>query len=68
MIYVIIVIAVAVILLLCWKVVRNQKIDDLPVVATCRSGLSVTLSSKVDGPVTYGGTRQCLIWLMEAFE
>ena len=31
--------------------VRSQKIDDLPVLATHRSGTSAMLSSKVNGPV-----------------
>ena len=30
---------------------RSQKIDDLPILATCRSGTSAMLSSKVNGPV-----------------
>ena len=46
---------------------RSQKTDDLPVLATCRSGTLAMLSSKVNGPVAHGSTRQCLIWLMEAF-
>ena len=36
--------------------VRSQKIDDLPILATRRSGTSVMLSSKVDGPVAHGST------------
>ena len=36
----------------------SQKIDDLPVVATCRSGTLVMLSSKVNGPVAHGSTQQ----------
>ena len=36
---------------------ESQKIDDLPVLATCRSGTSVTFSSKVNGPVTHGSTQ-----------
>ena len=36
---------------------RSQKIDDLPVSATRRSGTSVMLSSKVNSPVTHGSTR-----------
>ena len=35
----------------------SQKIDDLPVLVTCRSGTSVMLSSKFNGPVTHGSTR-----------
>ena len=35
----------------------SQKIDDLPVLATCRSGTSVMLSSKVNGPVAHGSTQ-----------
>ena len=37
--------------------VRSQKIDDLPVLATHRSGTSAMLSSKVNGPVAHGNTR-----------
>ena len=37
--------------------VRSQKIDDLPVLATRRSGTSAMLSSKVNGPVAHGSTR-----------
>ena len=36
---------------------ESQKIDDLPVLATCWSGTSAMLSSEVDGPVTYGSTQ-----------
>ena len=36
---------------------RSQKIDDLPVLATCRSGTLAMLSSKVNGPVVHEGTR-----------
>ena len=39
------------------SVVRSQKIDDLTVLATHRSGTSVMLSSKVNGPVAHGSTR-----------
>ena len=39
------------------KTERSQKIDDLPVSVTCRSGTLVTLSSKVNGPVAHGSTR-----------
>ena len=35
---------------------ESQKIDDLPVLATCRSGTLVMLSSKVNGPVAHGTT------------
>ena len=35
---------------------ENQKIYDLPVLATCRSGTSVMVSSKVNGPVAHGNT------------
>ena len=35
---------------------ESQKIDDLPVLATCRSGTLVMLSSKVNGPVAPGST------------
>ena len=36
---------------------RSQKIDDLPVLATCRSGTLVILSSESYGPVGHGSTR-----------
>ena len=36
---------------------RSQKTDDLPILATCRSGTLAMLSSKVNGPVTHGSTR-----------
>ena len=36
---------------------ETQKIDDLPVLATHRSGASALLSSKIDGPVAHGSTR-----------
>ena len=36
---------------------RSQKIDDLPVLATCRSGTSAMLSGEVNGPVAHGSTR-----------
>ena len=32
---------------------ESQKIDDLPVLATCRSGTLAMLSSKVNGPVAH---------------
>ena len=35
---------------------RSQKIDDLPILATCRSGTLAILSSKVNGPVAHGNT------------
>ena len=38
------------------KKVRSQKIDDLPVLPTRRSGTSAMLSSKVDGLVAHGST------------
>ena len=47
---------------------RSQKIDDLPVLATRRSGTSAMLSSKVNGSVAHGSTQKCLIWLIEAFD
>ena len=37
--------------------VRSQKIDDLPVLATRRSGISAMLSNKVNGPVAHGNAR-----------
>ena len=57
------VIASAVIVLSCWrkeeerKKKEDQKIDDLPVLATCRSGTLAMLSSKVNGLVAHGSTR-----------
>ena len=36
---------------------ESQKIDDLPVLATCRSGTLPILSSEVNGPVAHGSTR-----------
>ena len=35
---------------------ESQKIDDLPVLATCRSGTSTMLSSEVNGPIAHGST------------
>ena len=44
----------AAIVLSWWKVEgRSQKIDDLPVLATCQFGTFAMLSSKVNGPVTH---------------
>ena len=36
---------------------ESQKIDDLPVLATCQSGTLAILSSKVSGPVVHGSTQ-----------
>ena len=36
---------------------RSQEIDDLPVLATYRSGTLAILSSEVKGPVAHGSTR-----------
>ena len=36
---------------------ESQKIADLPVLATCRSGTLAMLSSKVNSPVAYGSTQ-----------
>ena len=36
---------------------ESQKIDDLLVLATCRSSSSAMLSSKVNGPVAHGSSR-----------
>ena len=36
---------------------ESQKIDDLPVLATCRSGTSAMLSSTSNGPIAHGSTR-----------
>ena len=44
---------------------RSQKIDDLLILVTCRSGTLAILSNKVNGPVAHGST---LIWLMEAVD
>ena len=56
----IVVIALAVIVL-AWLTAtlteESQKIDDLPVLATHRSGTAAMLSSKVNGPVAHGNTR-----------
>ena len=35
---------------------KSQKIDDLPVLATCQSGTSPMLSSEVNSPVAYRST------------
>ena len=55
-----VVIASAVIVL-AWRTVtlteESQKIDDLPVLATCRSGTSAMLSSTSNGPIVHGSTR-----------
>ena len=54
----IVVITSAVIVLVCLTVreEESQKIDDLPILVTCRSGTSAMLSSEVNGPVAYGST------------
>ena len=36
---------------------ESQKIDDMPVLATCRSGTSAMLSSEVNGPIAHGSAR-----------
>ena len=36
---------------------ESQKIDDLPILATRRSGTSAMLYSKVNSPVAHGSTR-----------
>ena len=36
---------------------RSQKIDDLPVLATCWSGTSAMFPSKLNGPIAPGTTR-----------
>ena len=36
---------------------RSQKIGDFPVLATCQSGTSAMLSSKVNGPIAHGSTQ-----------
>ena len=51
----IVVIASAVIVL-SWRRKESQKIDNLPVLATCQSGTLAMLSSKVNGPVAHGST------------
>ena len=35
---------------------RKKEVNDLPVLATCRSGTLAILSSKVNGPVANGST------------
>ena len=56
-----IVVIVSAVIVLAWLTVtrteESQKIDDLPVLATRRSGTSAMLSSKVNGPVAHGSTR-----------
>ena len=47
---------------------ENQKIDDLPVLVTCRSGALAMLTSKVNSPVAHGSTLKCLIRPMEAVD
>ena len=52
----------AVFLISWWEVGRrkkeiSQKIDDLLVLATCRSGVLAILSSKVSSPVAHESTR-----------
>ena len=55
-----VVIASAVIVL-AWRTVtlteESLKIDDLPVLATCRSGTSAMLSSTSNSPIAHGSTR-----------
>ena len=54
------IVIVSVVILLAWmakKKQRSQKIDNLPVLATCRSGTLEILSSEVNGPVSNGNTR-----------
>ena len=36
---------------------RSQKIDDLPILATCQSGTFISNACKVNDPVAYGSTR-----------
>ena len=36
---------------------RSQKIDDLPLLATCHSHTSAMLSSEVNGPIAHGSTQ-----------
>ena len=36
---------------------RGQKIDNLPVLVTCRSGTSAMLSSKFNGPIAHERTQ-----------
>ena len=36
---------------------KKSEVDDLPVLATRRSGTSAMLSSKFNGPVAHGNTR-----------
>ena len=43
---------------------ENQKIDGLPILATCQSGTLAMFSSKVNDPVH----SISLVWLIEAFD
>ena len=47
------------VIVLAWLTAKeeSQKIDDLPILATYRSGTSAMLSSGVKGPVAHGSTR-----------
>ena len=48
-------------MMLAWLTVtlteESQKIDDLPILVTRRSGTSAMLSSQVNGSVPHGSTR-----------
>ena len=64
--HVLIVVIASAVIVLAWLTVtrteerrkkESQKIDDLSILVTRRSGTSVMLSSKVDGPVAHGSTR-----------
>ena len=60
MLFIIILIAPAIIMLPWWKEERrekNQKIDNLPVLATCRSGTLAMFSSNVNCPVAHESTQ-----------
>ena len=50
-------IATAIIVLACMAdIERSQKINDLPVLATCQSGTLPILFSKVNGPIAHEST------------
>ena len=45
------------VIVIAWLTLKDEKIDDLPILATCWSGTSAMLSSEVNGPVAHGSTR-----------
>ena len=54
---VLIVVIASAVIVLSWRRKESKKIDDLPVLVTCRSGTLAMLSSKVNGPVAHGSIR-----------